>query len=50
MTRTMEIYFDDLNNDAKERLLQFENVATEDELNHEFFPLFILEREEEDEG
>jgi len=44
----MEIYFDDLNEDAKRRYLEFEKAESEDELNHEILPLCILDREEED--
>jgi len=47
--RIMEIYFFDLNEDAKRRYLEFEKVESEDELNHEILPLCILNREEEDE-
>lgn len=49
-TRTFEIYFNDLNDEAKARLLEFEGVESDSELNHEYIPLTILEREvEEDE-
>lgn len=47
--RTMEIYYDDLNENAQARLLVFEGVESPDELNWEISPLCILERENEDE-
>lgn len=48
MTRTFEIYFNDLNADAALRLIEFERVESADDLNHEISPLCILEREEEE--
>jgi hypothetical protein len=47
-TRTFELYFNDLNDEAKDRLLKFEEVESDSDLNHEYIPLAILERENED--
>ena len=47
--RTMEIYFDDLNEDAQKSCLEFEGVDDPRELNAEYSPLCILERSEDDE-
>jgi len=46
--RTMNIYFADLNEDAKRRYLEFQKVESEDELNPEVIPIGILDREDED--
>ena len=47
MTRTFEIYFDDLTPEAKERLQEgFE--TTEDQENWETVPLAVIVREVED--
>ena len=47
MTRTFEIYFDDLTPEAKERLLEgFE--TTKDQENWAIVPLAVIEREVDD--
>jgi len=46
-TRMFEIFYNDLTEEAKKRLLKFEEVEDESELNHEYNPLAILERENE---
>ena len=47
MTKTVEIYFDDLAPEAKERLLaEFE--TTEDQKNWDIVPLAVIVREVED--
>ena len=47
MTRTFEIYFDDLTPEAKERLLE-EFETTEDQENWDIVPLAVIVREVED--
>ena len=47
MTKTVEIYFDDLTPEAKERLLE-EFETTEDQENWEIVPLAVIEREVKD--
>ena len=44
-TKTFELYFNDLTEEAKERFLKFECVSDESELNHEFDPIGIIQRE-----
>ena len=48
MTRTHEIYFNDLNDEARAEYLKFQQVQDESELNHEIAPLAILEVEDEE--
>jgi hypothetical protein len=47
MTKTVEIYFDDLTPEAKERLLE-EFETTDDHENWETVPLAVIVREVED--
>jgi hypothetical protein len=47
MTKTVEIYFEDLITEAKERLLE-EFETTEDQENWETVPLAVIERDVED--
>ena len=47
MTRTVEIYFEDLKSEAKERLLQ-ELETSEDQENWDTVPLAVLVREVKD--
>ena len=47
MNRTVEIYFDDLTPEAKERLLE-EFETSEDQENWETVPLAVIVREVED--
>ena len=48
MTKTFEIYFNDLNNDAKKRYLKFTEVPDESDLNHENCPLAIVDLDVEE--
>ncbi len=48
MNRTVEIYFDDLNEDAKERLTETFKTTQEHE-NWDIFPLSVIERKIENE-
>ncbi len=45
-TRKFEIYYRDLNAETQQEYLKFVQVQSEDELNHEFIPLAILDRED----
>jgi len=47
MTRTVEIYFEDLKSEAKERLLQ-EFETTKEQENWDTVPLAVIERKVED--
>ncbi len=47
MTKTVEIYFDDLKPEAQEHLLMTWNTSKEDE-NWDAFPLAVIEREVEE--
>ena len=47
MTKTVEIYFDDLNPEAQEHLLMTWDT-TEDDENWDTVPLAVIEREAED--
>ena len=47
MTKTVEIYFDDLKPEAQEYLLMTWNTSKEDE-NWDEFPLTVIEREVEE--
>lgn len=47
MTKTVEIYFDDLKPEAQKRLLMTWNTSKNDE-NWDVFPLAVIEREVED--
>jgi hypothetical protein len=47
MTKSVEIYFEDLTPEAKERLLE-ELETTEDQENWETVPLAVIVREVED--
>lgn len=49
MSKTLEIYFSDLNNDAKADVLKFYNISSAREGNLNLIPLFILEYEESEE-
>jgi hypothetical protein len=48
--RLFEIYFNDLNDEAKENYLDFHGVKDPAELNAEFSPICILERSDDDEA
>ena len=50
MMSLFEIYFHDLNEDARKRYLAFEGVSDPAELNTEYSPLCILERSDDDEA
>ena len=45
----MEIWFSDLSHNTKIEVLNFFNVQSSEELNYDTQPMFILEREEDDE-
>jgi hypothetical protein len=47
MTRTVEIYFEDLTSEAKDKVLE-EFETTEDQENWDTVPLAVIEREVED--
>lgn len=47
-TRSFEIYYNDLNEDAKRRYLKFQRVEDASELNHEISPLGIIDAEDRD--
>ncbi len=47
VVKTFEIYFDDLNEDAKERLTETFKTTQEDE-NWDVFPIAVIEREIDD--
>ena len=47
--KQLEIYYNDLNKKAKKEYLNFVEAETEDDLNHEYCPIFILECEPETE-
>jgi len=47
MTKTVEIYFDDLTSDAQESLLEKFETTEKDE-NWDEFPLAVIEREVEE--
>ena len=47
MSKTFEIYFNDLNAKAQKSYLKFQGVPDESDLNHEICPLAIIECEEE---
>lgn len=49
-TRTFELYFNDLNEDAQKRYLEFARVKDASELNHEICPLAEIDMEDEDGG
>ena len=40
----LEIYFDDLNDEAKKKVLEFEKINNQSEANFEIVPLFVLEK------
>ena len=43
--KTLEIYFNDLNEKTQKEVLEFYNITSGTDLNLETFPLFILECE-----
>lgn len=45
MSKIFEVYFDDLNEDAKNRYLKFQDCENDSDLNTDISPLFILEIE-----
>jgi len=49
MEKYIEIYFDDLNEEAQERVLDFYGFSHKLEGNFDLIPLFVLEIEEEEE-
>lgn len=48
MTRSFEINYDDLNESARKRYLEFQRVASAEELNTDCCPLAIIDVEDED--
>jgi len=46
--RSFELYFNDLNKEAKARYMKFQRVSDDSELNHEISPLAIIDSEDED--
>jgi hypothetical protein len=44
-----EIYFDDLDEEAQKRYLEFEGVDDPSELNAEYSPICVLERGDDEE-
>ena len=44
-----EIYFTDLHEEARKRYLEFEGVDDPSELNAEYSPICVLERDDDDE-
>lgn len=46
MTKTFEIYFNDLNKKAQEEYLKFEGVLSESDLNADMLPIAIIEVED----
>ena len=46
--RTFELYYNDLNDDAKKRYLNFQRVSDASELNYEISPLAIIDVEDEE--
>jgi len=48
MTRTHEIYFSDLNEQAKKEYLEFHGVKSAEELNEGISPIATIELEEEE--
>lgn len=49
MTKTFEIYFSDLTEEAQRNLLDFFKLKNEMEMNWDTFPMTILELEVEEE-
>lgn len=49
MSKIFEIYYNDLTDDRKSDYLDFSEVDSESELNHETIPIAIVEREEDNE-
>ena len=45
--RTFELFFNDLNDEAKKRYLEFAEVTDASELNHEICPLATIDMEDE---
>jgi hypothetical protein len=43
-----EIYFADLNDEAQKRYLEFEGVDDPSELNAEYSPISVLERDDDE--
>ena len=43
MTKTFEIYYEDLNSNAQKNYLKFAEVENAEELNHEYIPIAIIE-------
>jgi len=48
MSKAYEIWFEDLNEDTKDEVLQFYEISTFKDLNFDTQPIFILEREEDE--
>jgi hypothetical protein len=40
----LEIFFDDLNEEAQQKLLEYYHIHSPEEMNFEVVPLFLLER------
>lgn len=47
MVRSLEIYFDDLNEAAKKNYLEFKGVESAEDLNTENDPIFVVDHEDE---
>lgn len=50
MTRSVEIFFNDLNDSGKEKYLKAAGVSDSSELNHEVEPIAICDFEVEDDN
>ncbi len=46
----LEIYFSDLNEEAQKRYLEFQGVSDPSELNAEYSPICVLERDDDESG
>jgi len=49
MSKTLEIMFDDLNNEAQREVLRFYGCETPEDGNFDIVPLFVLQVEESEE-
>jgi hypothetical protein len=48
MIETFEIYFRDLNKDAQERFLTFQEIENPEDGNYDVFPIAIIELDKEE--
>jgi hypothetical protein len=48
--KTLEIFFDDLNEEAQARALEAFSVELSDEMNWDTAPIFVIDVEEDDEN